>query len=529
MSVPAAPTARPFSLDSVWSRARPGCTVMYRARADGAEDDLGGVEGGVEALLADRPGDDDGRGDADGPRDEAPEPGLHLPAEGALADHLAGDGAHDAGGHAREQEGQGEDGPGPGGDARGEQPVDAEDVRGEGVRVPVQRGAGDDEDGRVDEEGKGEERQRQLRDGVLERVLDGRHGGDVEHLVAALVNVNRRRRRRHGLPRHEAVLPVVLPQPGLDDAGSEVQAVRHDGRPQDAAGLVQTLRLHDGPGGEVALEDLADAGAPDERELDAEADDDAQDQQEDEELEDAEALHGAVWAVEDEDGQDVEDGEGAAGHKGQLGDQEIVVARPQAQTYLGYVRGDDGNLCQRVEQVVEPPRQIGAARRSEIQPRDGAQLDGEALQQDGEEVAEQDDEQELEAVRGAGRDVGGVVSGIDCEPISERATDTMKPGPTNLLNVARTCLSLATGVFLGPGLDVSTELLSSPPLPSSAICALWLWLLLLPSAIFSSKETTGGETWRPMESSATTITALEVPSMPQTLEERRWSPLSRFG
>lgn len=104
------------------------------------------------------------------------------------------------------------------------------------------------------------------------------------------------------------MLLVVVLEARLDDAGPEVQAVRHDSGAEDAARLVEAVGLDNGRGGEVALEDLADAGVLDKGELDAEADDDAQDQEEDEELEDAEALHGAVWAVKDEDGHDVEDG-----------------------------------------------------------------------------------------------------------------------------------------------------------------------------------------------------------------------------
>lgn len=82
-------------------------------------------------------------------------------------------------------------------------------------------------------------------------------------------------------------------------------------------------------------------------------------------------------------------------------------------TYLGDVCSDDGHFCQHVEEVVEPSRQIGATCLCEIQPCDGAELDGKTLQQDGKEIAEQDDEQELEAVGRACSDVGRVVSRID--------------------------------------------------------------------------------------------------------------------
>lgn len=99
--------------------------------------------------------------------------------------------------------------------------------------------------------------------------------------------------------------------------------MRHNSSPENATGLVQAIGLDNGAGGEIALEDLSDAGVLDQRELDAKADDDAQDQKEDEELKDAEAFHGAVWAVKDEDGHDVEDGEGTARNKGKFGDKEV--------------------------------------------------------------------------------------------------------------------------------------------------------------------------------------------------------------
>lgn len=99
--------------------------------------------------------------------------------------------------------------------------------------------------------------------------------------------------------------------------------MRHNSSPENTTGLVQAIGLDNGTGGEIALEDLPDAGMLDQGELDAKADDDAQDQEEDEELKDAEAFHGAVWAVKDEDGHDVEDGQGTARNKGKFGDEEV--------------------------------------------------------------------------------------------------------------------------------------------------------------------------------------------------------------
>jgi hypothetical protein len=48
-------------------------------------------------------------------------------------------------------------------------------------------------------------------------------------------------------------------------------------------------------------------------------------------------------------------------------------------SYLGNVGSDDGHFCQRVEEVVEPSRQIGATCLCEIQASDSTKLNGEAL------------------------------------------------------------------------------------------------------------------------------------------------------
>ncbi|PMB67043.1 hypothetical protein BM221_006705 [Beauveria bassiana] len=381
---------------------------------DGAEDDLGGVEGGVEAFAANGGGDDERRRDADGAGDEAAHPGLDLPAQGALGDHLAGNGADDAGGDAREQEGEGKDGADGRGDALGEEGVDAKDVGVEGLGVLVERGAGDDEDGRVDKEGKGEERGAELDDGVLEAVFDGGLRGHVDNLVVAVLTGRRRRRRGQRRRRrggNEPLLGVVLLQTRLHDAGPEKQRVRHDGGAEDTAGLVQRLRLDQLPRGHEAAKDVADARLVNHGELYAEADDDAEHEQADKELKQAQALHGAVGAVKDEDEHDVDNGEGDAGDERQARDQQ--VEGNGGANDLGEVGGDDGDFGQRVEQVVEPARAVRAAGRREVVARDGAELDGERLQENGKDVAEEHDEEQAILVRGAGGNVGGVVAGVD--------------------------------------------------------------------------------------------------------------------
>jgi hypothetical protein len=125
------------------------------------------------------------------------------------------------------------------------------------------------------------------------------------------------------LRREEAGFEVVVVEAGLDDAGAEVQAVRHDGGAQDTAGLVEGGSLHENARGEVAAEDFGGGGVLDEGELDAKANDDGQDEEHDKDLECAQSLHWAGGAVEDQDEHDLQDGNGAACDQRDLGNQEI--------------------------------------------------------------------------------------------------------------------------------------------------------------------------------------------------------------
>lgn len=74
---------------------------------------------------------------------------------------------------------------------------------------------------------------------------------------------------------------------------------------------------------EIALEYLADAGVLDQRQLYAEADDNAEHQHADEELKGPQALHGAMRTVKDQDEHDVYDGYCTSCHEGQLWYQEV--------------------------------------------------------------------------------------------------------------------------------------------------------------------------------------------------------------
>lgn len=97
-------------------------------------------------------------------------------------------------------------------------------------------------------------------------------------------------------------------------------------------------------------------------------------------------------------------------------------------SHLGNISGDDCDLGHGVQRVVEPSREKLATGRGEVQPGDCSQLDGQALEQDGKDVAQEDDEQQLEAVGGSGSDVGGVVSRVNwevCQRVENRTCRRM--------------------------------------------------------------------------------------------------------
>lgn len=61
--------------------------------------------------------------------------------------------------------------------------------------------------------------------------------------------------------------------------------------------------------------------------------------------------------------------------------------------YLGNVRGDNSNFCEEVENVVEPRWEKSPASLCEIESADSSKLDGKTLEEDGEDVCQEDDEQ----------------------------------------------------------------------------------------------------------------------------------------
>lgn len=61
--------------------------------------------------------------------------------------------------------------------------------------------------------------------------------------------------------------------------------------------------------------------------------------------------------------------------------------------YLCYICGNDGSLSKDVQNVVEPSREKRATCLGEVQATNGAELDCQALEENGKQVGEEDDEQ----------------------------------------------------------------------------------------------------------------------------------------
>jgi hypothetical protein len=98
--------------------------------------------------------------------------------------------------------------------------------------------------------------------------------------------------------------------------------VRHERSAEDGAGLVEAVSDEDFLRGKEAVEDVAD-GSRDVGELDAEADEDAEDEDGDEEFEGADRADAAVWAVKEENDECVGGRENATADKGDLWDEKV--------------------------------------------------------------------------------------------------------------------------------------------------------------------------------------------------------------
>lgn len=149
----------------------------------------------------------------------------------------------------------------------------------------------------------------------------------------------------------------------------------------------------------------------DERKLNAKANDNTQDQQRDKYLEDSQTAHCTFRSIEEQDGQHVKDRQRDTSYDGQLRDQQ-VEGDGRADN-LAHIGSDDGHLGERIEKIIEPSGQEDTVRRCKVQARNASELNCQTLQQDGEEVAKEHNEEQLVFVGSAGRNVGSVVSGVN--------------------------------------------------------------------------------------------------------------------
>jgi hypothetical protein len=78
--------------------------------------------------------------------------------------------------------------------------------------------------------------------------------------------------------------------------------------------------------------------------------------------------------------------------------------------YLSDISRNDGRFCEGIENIVEPWRKVGLAIFSKVHSRHGAQFDAQGLEEDGEDVGHQNDEEEFEPEGGTRSHIGGVIS-----------------------------------------------------------------------------------------------------------------------
>jgi hypothetical protein len=133
--------------------------------------------------------------------------------------------------------------------------------------------------------------------------------------------------------------------------------------------------------------------------------------------------------VEYQNKHDIENGQCTSRHEGNLRNEKIQSYRRADDllgvnflvnnvisaegTNLGNIRGNDCSLGHEIKYVVEPSRQMSATGLGQVESTDGSQLDGETLQKDGEDVAQEHNKQQTELIGCTSSDVGGVVARID--------------------------------------------------------------------------------------------------------------------
>lgn len=131
-------------------------------------------------------------------------------------------------------------------------------------------------------------------------------------------------------------------------------------------------------------------------------------------------------------------------------------------TDLCNVCRNDSHLCEEVEDVVQPSRKKGSAGLGKVETGDGAQLDAKSLEEDGEQIGKEHDEEQSEAIGSSSGHICGIVSGINFGRQSELdlvcqwslassgegallyATAIINPGPTKEPNLTMPFFSRST-------------------------------------------------------------------------------------
>lgn len=96
-----------------------------------------------------------------------------------------------------------------------------------------------------------------------------------------------------------------------------------------------------------------------------------------------------------------------------LGDVSCNDLCPVSNTKQDQTKTTHGAFSQYIERNVQPPREKLLARFGQVEPRNAAKLDTQALQEYRKDIRHEHNKEQPEPIRRTGRNVGRVVSGID--------------------------------------------------------------------------------------------------------------------
>ncbi len=323
-------------------------------------------------VLAGETNNQGGRNDGDGAGDEPAKPGLEPKVEKTFHDNLAGQGAGErgvlAGGEQRtSEERAGEAGPEDG----------AEELVGVSDFGDVVKAAGVESRG-AKNENRGIDKKRKAK---------GERG--IEDGIS------------HGFP------PIThggAECASLNDAGVQIQIVRHDGGAQDADGDVEhfavakDLRTRDEADGCFAPKGVS------EKDFVSETNGDRTDKRDDESFDQAEAP-----PLQRQNDENVECGDKNAGQKRQAKEK---FQRHRRAENLGKIAGGNGDFADYPKKQTGGARIVLAAGLGQVTSGSNSELRRERLQKHGHQVADEDDAEKRVAEFRAATDVRGPISGV---------------------------------------------------------------------------------------------------------------------